>query len=295
MANIQHLQKSLSSHTKKKTYALSSTQILDLLVSIAEKAKKDFDVKILYDPNFIHNSIKVNETTFCPHEGSYGDFIYQTMESLGIETQMIPGKYQPPFGFVRKHENKGKMQEYKKANLEKGLDHLVIVEDGLFERTDEQDLLGVEYYIDFPWSSMDGYFVESWLPGWFEELGFPTRAVPMLSKLYARLERLRGKKELDKTAAEIQALCKQINPADVSIIDYAQQEGDLFSYNNHLFYFRRSTNANKLSGINTTHNFRDLKLYWMYVLYNRTLEKPIGYRSLKIEYRKRIETKGKNY
>jgi len=114
--------------------------------------------------------------------------------------------------------------------------HLNSLEQGLFENTDEKDLLGVEYHINFSWTTMPGYFDKDCLPDWFKEMGVPDFVAPILSRIYALKEELSGKRDLTEVAQGILRLCQQINPNHISILDYAGQAGDIFSYRNHLFY-----------------------------------------------------------
>ncbi len=272
MNKVQNRNKILSRNINEKDYALSHFQIMNLLVSIATNATHRFDESLLYEPNFIHDAV------YC--QKSYKEFIQQAIIDTTINTISIPKKSEPPFGSTNKH------QYNSKSELEKTLKHLNIVEENLFENSDKKDLLGVEYYIDFSWFPSRNYFDKNDLPKWFEEMGIQKVLVPLFSKSYELKLIFSGMKDEKEVAQKIQESCQQINPDYIAILDYAKQEGDIFSYRNQVFYFRRNNNKNTLK---TSHSVKFPRLFWMYALYNTDLKKPVGYSFIKAKDQKEIE------
>lgn len=279
MIDIPGPKKGAIASTKPKLNSLSAREILDRYVGIAEQAEILFDSEMLYDRKF-HAIIPFQE-------GSYKWLIRKAAENAGMGTEFIPGKYEPPFGhpFVPciywNHLPENQRAKGIKSALEKVIGSLNLLEKGLFERTNEEDLEGVEYHIMFPWSSSDRYFVEDWLPGWFEEMGVPGFLVPAFSYVYAKKEKLIGKKDEKKVAQDMQGILRKLNAEDTAILNPYGEPGDLFSYRERIFHLNKIL-PGQCNLFSTLNNTNSPDLIWAYALFNRKEFQPIGYTILRV-------------
>lgn len=247
--------------------ALSGEQILDLLVSVADETSKLFDVNMLYNPAF---------NNFSYSEGTFMLLVSKALGNLGIPRELVQGKYEPPFGMMDEHTVK--LWNLKKSDLETVLNSMAIVENGLFEKTGEEDLIGIEYNIKFPWGCSDNYFdkklCQQYFKGVFEELKLPQSLARLISSVYVFKMRLSGMKEEGEVVEDILELVKKISPEGMNVLDKFSGKYDAFSYKRHAFMFKlRHSQLGYFNGYP--------QICWAYALYNSKLSLPIAYSIIK--------------
>lgn len=271
----------LSVHNKEDTLAkispykaMSGKQILDLSVSVADEVTRLFDPIMLYDCIF-------NVDNYL--EGTFLMLVSQAVGNLGMQRELVQGVYEPPFGL--KNEHTFELGNLRKGDLGKILQNMVILEEGLFEKTDEKDLVGIEYQIMFPWCPSDNYFDKKlclqYFQDVFEELKLPKGLAKLVSKIYGLSLKLSGRKEENEIINEIQGLIKKISPEDTHLLDMYGGKYDVFSYKDYTFLFQLGRPIYQEYFYGSPH------ICWMYVLYNdkpyNKSSKPIGYTFLKSE------------
>jgi len=254
--------------------ALSGKETLDLLVKLVEKVDELFTLDHLHDIDFIQD-------TEVYDGRSYRALISQAVKAVGLGTKVIPGRYQPPFGITTNQTlSFGRDRE----KFERLLPHLKLLDEDLFHQSGDSDLLGVEYHIVYPWDSQDCYFVASDVEYDLGLLPIRETFLPLLSSMCFRLLKARRKRELDETRKEFQqALGQQVNSEGINLLDFRNHVANVFSYRGRLVYCREDSYPEDRE---TRCKVGLPSLYWAFALYNRKLNKPIGYRILKQEERK---------
>jgi hypothetical protein len=245
-----------------KIFALGGLDILDSLVSIGNSAKESFDLNLLYNSNFIHDG------SICDNN-SYAKFILDIVSKSNLSRSISEDVFSRPYGSAYKHRF---YDSINRSNLDSLLDKLTLLDKDLFYSTENQDLLGVEYHINFPWGNIPAYFERNAFSSMLEESGFPKRIIPSLTSVYGFKESFFGKKDKDKVISQILGVCNKIDIGNNVVLDGASRPFDLFVYKDNLFYFQRNPTSKDYA-----HWFCCPNLYWMYALYNGKSNQPIGY------------------
>ena len=288
MNYLSTTKRSLSLVPSKKIRSQSGKEILETTISVADEMDRTFDPNWLYDIDFMSNS------PFCKSgRRKFSEFVSRSLKNLGIETRLIRKKqYEPIFGWASQH-NPRNGNEVTKATLEPILEKLKFFDHDLYKRTQDKNLIGVEYSLINPWENIN-YFREEWIPEWLLERGFPNIIVPALSKAYIKLQKIKGMKDWTNVEQEIFDLFKdnQVNPDECVVLGINHRPTDLFTYNNRYFKLARKTDGvDHVNNPNLNHNVTSLELLYGFALYSNEVDKPIAYTLFKSGSRPLIETK----
>lgn len=275
---------SIDGLNRKIPYNMSGKEIMDYNVAIANELDKLFKPEMLYEKDFL--------VDMGYSDDSYKGLVKRAIENAGYESDFIENpRFEPAFGYMHKYYG----DDVSKRELKKTLEKMNVLEQELFEETPEDELMAVHFYINAPWNTLSGYFIEDWVADGLKERGVPDFLISFFASLYIAKEKFAGKRDEKSTAREIEDLLNnRINPSDTKVVDSCDASCDLFEYRQRLFLARPSDP--KLDYLGTKHQVGFLNLYYAYAIYAQRIEgnkiifqKPIGYKILKSEGNKKIE------
>jgi hypothetical protein len=268
--------------------SFSSQEILNHMVGLADIMTKKFHKDMLYDSAW--NSDFVDA-------GGYNHLVKQASKELGFHDSYYTWGYcfRPP----SEYQQTGKGFSSGLARSEISLEGMTVLDEELFNKTD--DFMIRHYIFSTDWDRNDHYYLNQ-----YED----PKYMGVFRKIYDLSQKLKGRKDMNKTLDGIKLLLTKQNP-DNSAVGLHEYEGDLYTYKDKFFFVRHPITYigdygeydGKLFYLTTDKTrFQDLFLNWACAIFsykqldsNHYESKPIAYKILNYKEKQKLPMSSANY
>ena len=232
---------------KKPLFGLSAEKILSLAKELKQSVERKMTPEAMGRPEFYVPAF------FCkgqPHN------TYDMIANTAMKEAYPEIGERPLVGSIfgrceQRFNSPGYPPSLSKQEIEVLMARMNVFDRGLFDRSQDSELLALTHLICLGWNRIPGYFSKKHLPGELESMGFPKALLPGLAEVYQKLLKHRGWKDELEVQSGIESLLLPVGQEDDSTLLLSGIKGKLFTDGSQLYWMQKRNQKPHLPSADT--------------------------------------------